>query len=215
MSKLLPGEQVLDRRNSGPGAVPEIERLTKRLDDEPTYYVELLGLDGALECSFDQLWSYRDFQKLTAKKWDHGFDDVTPKQWREKVRQALKTVEKMEANPDTDKLAAAREVAVDFLTNRQVGERREDLLVGKPWEDVDGGRFYFKLGDLMKHFTRGLDSKERLTRTQVSDAIVKWDGGREQNMVVDGHRPSLRWLPASFAVKPPPAKAAEARESPI
>jgi hypothetical protein len=158
--KVIPGEQVIHRSNSGPGAVPEITRLTKRLDDPPTYYVELLGLEGELECSFDQLWSFRDFQKLAAQRWDHAFDDVPPKQWREKVRQSLKTMEKKVAIPDTEKLAAAMEATREFLTNRQVGERREDLLTGRPWEDVEAGRYYFRIGDLMKFLKRDHDLGE-------------------------------------------------------
>jgi hypothetical protein len=139
-----------------------------------------------------------------------AFDDVPPKQWREKVRQRLKTMEKKAAIPDTEKLAAAMEATREFLTNRQTGERREDLLVGKPWEDVEGGRYYFRIGDLMKHLKRELDGKERPTRTQVSDAVTTaWGGGHEQNMMIEGTRPSLRWLPLSFAAKSPSAKAAE------
>jgi hypothetical protein len=55
-----------------------------------------------------------------------------------------------------------KEILDDFLTDRQIAEDKEELLRNLPWNDVEGGRIYFKLSALQtflekqnfKHYNR-------------------------------------------------------------
>ena len=47
-----------------------------------------------------------------------------------------------------------REYLEEFLTNRQRGSAREDILSGRPWQNEETGRHLFRLKDLVAFLDR-------------------------------------------------------------
>ncbi|ODS02495.1 hypothetical protein AUC71_15020 [Methyloceanibacter marginalis] len=206
----IEGERIVAGANSGPGSVPEIVGITKVLHEQPVYRVRLLGLDGEMEVpSYSRLRSYTKFTDLVAEKWDHVFDERCPT-WRDQLRQAMARIMHEEPPPDTHMLAVMLEHLTEFLTNRQVGDRKEDLLLGHPWGDAEAKRHYFRLMDLMRHLVRedvrGPDGK-RAGRNTVARWLKELGGEDARLAVVEGE-PPLRvwWVPSAIIVRRSPVE---------
>lgn len=74
--------------------------------------------------------------------------------WAALVTAAGETAEVREAPPETTELEQFRLELEEFLTNRGRGDRREDLVLGRPWEDQDNARHLFSLSELRKFLKR-------------------------------------------------------------
>ena len=182
--------------NSGPGTTSQIVSLRKRLDDEPTYFVSLLGLEGELECKMSQLWEYGKFQMLAAKKWDHVFGMMKRAHWREALRQALQEVVKVPRSVATAAIDVAWYETQEFLTNNLRAQFKDQILLGRPWEDEESEKNYFRIGDLMEFLWGKMP--DRLPRTQVAQWIEDdWGGGTCELEIKPGVSEIVYWIPSN------------------
>ena len=87
-----------------------------------------------------------------------------------------------------------------FLTDRRRGEKKEDLISGRPWEDEDAKRHYFKLSALQKHLER--EGVKDMTRGQITLRLQKL-GGSSHFFNIKSKGCNVWWVP-SAALHPDP-----------
>lgn len=182
---------------------PRITNMSMLMTDPPMYFVDVGG--ERLELTLDQLQQYTLFHKACLA---HKFCFKTMKQdaWFTIVREALKNVDEIPAPPDVGTSGVFHEHLEEFLTNRARGNRREDLLQGRPWEDPETGRHYFTLKSFSRHLSQ--EGMRDLRRAQIITRIRAMGGGDAFfNMGKRGVR--CWWVPGgvvqeSQSVSPPP-----------
>jgi hypothetical protein len=91
----------------------------------------------------------------------------------------------------------------DFLTNRAPGERKEDLLSGRPWEDVENNRWYFKIEALIKYFRIEGYRKYDGSESKLTQKIRELRGGPYQHNINNQAGGSVRcwYIPADVIKK--------------
>ena len=94
----------------------------------------------------------------------------------------------------------------DFLTNRQRGERIEDIFSGRPWEDQEGGKHFFRLRDLDQHLKFQSARLRNLSRKELARHIRRL-GGKETERKIKGVTQSLFWVPSGAIDGPTPSVA--------
>jgi hypothetical protein len=65
-------------------------------------------------------------------------------------------------------------------------------MVGKPWEDEEEGRHYFRMRDLQRYLER--ENFKHLTRGALGELIKKL-GGESMQMSIRGHNRHVWWVP--------------------
>ena len=84
------------------------------------------------------------------------------------------------------------ELLEEFCTNRQRGKNKEDLLVGRPWENEVEGRHYFRLQDFQKFLSR--ENVRDYTRGQITQLIKRFGGGAQRIKIKTSI--SSHWIPS-------------------
>jgi hypothetical protein len=90
------------------------------------------------ELTMPQLYNFYTFNQQVALQTGRLFAPMRQSDWLVTLSAAM--AEHVEVDPPPDLQAGAEflELLTEFLTNRTKGERREDLLAGRPWEDAGG-----------------------------------------------------------------------------
>jgi hypothetical protein len=195
------------------GNLPIIAGLSK-LDTRPAiWFVDVMGV--RLELTTDQLYDYRLFTKSCMEEGTHTFGPMKQASWHSMLNEAMKHCVMIEAPDDVGVQGRFHEYLEEFLTNRQKGERREDLFSDRPWEDEEEQRHYFRLGALQKFFKREDVRDERsqyFGRNRLATMIQRLGGG-PHFFNIRGRGCSVWWVPSSTVqslpeVEPPPVKGA-------
>ncbi len=179
--------------------VPTISSLSK-LDTEPPIWFADIG-ESRLELSTEELTEYRKFHKKCVEVLLKAYPIITMNDWNAELSRALASVIKIETPPDSAPGGAFREELEEFLTNRQRGTRREDLHSGRPWEDVEEKRHYFRLKDLLVRLDR-IQSLRVLNRGQVVTRIKDLGGGHHYFMI-NGKGVNCHWVPSTLFFETP------------
>lgn len=153
-----------------------------------------------LELSTDQLQNYKEFQHMCLQEMDVYFMPMKADTWARIVNEALKNVHFLEAPPELSPQGHFVELLEDFCMNRHRGETTEDLLLGKPWQDPDTEKHYFKLTDLMDHLEK--TKFREFTRPQITTVIKAMGGGRHF-FNIKGKGCNTYWVPGNFTVIQP------------
>jgi hypothetical protein len=146
-----------------------------------------------LEMSTEDLQRYDRFQRVAMEKMHRCYMPMKQETWTKIVSTAMAKVRVLEMSGDLSMQARFTELLEEFCTNRQRGSRREDLMVGKPWEDEETGRHYFRLRDLQRHLER--ENFKTLTRGAMGE-LIKKVGGEAMQMSIRGHNRHVWWVPA-------------------
>lgn len=179
------------------GAVPNITGLSVLETDPPVWFMDVD--DRRLELTTDQLISYKEFQKVCVERMLIVWQPIKQNTWTEMIAKAMETATRIEAPIDTRGEGKFREILEEFLTNRQKGQRREDLFSGRPWEDDENGKYWFRMQDLEKQLAR---NRLDMTRGQVMARIRDLQGGK-QFMQIKGRGVNTWWVP-KVVVEPTP-----------
>lgn len=187
------------------GNFPAITGIAKLDTDPPLWFVDV-G-DQRVECTTEQLQSYFLFHRLCM---DRGrcYAMIKTGDWLAMVSAAMEGMTTIEAPPEVGTRGQFFELLEEFLTNRSKGIRREDLLMGRPFEDKESGRHYFRLKDLMKFLQREGVRDREMTQARITQRIKDLGGG-SHGLNAKGKYISCWFIPSSVvtpatSIEPPP-----------
>lgn len=187
---------------------PVIVSILKIESEEPVWQVQLQGLTRLLEIRrSDELHNFRKFNQQCLAHLNVVFAPMKEQDWLALLSDALKNnfTEKQEEITLTRE-GQFRELLEEFLTNRSRGERREDLLSGRPWEDDEAHQHLF----VMKHLHKFVKQEgfRDMSRPEMQKYIRALGGGI-YNKTISGRRMKVWWVPSESIqempeVSPPP-----------
>lgn len=191
--------------------MPRIASLSV-LDTEPPIWFADVG-EERLELSTEQLVEYQRFHKVCVERLLKAFPMIGRNEWNAEVSRALSTVVKLEGPPDSVRGGVFREELEEFLTNRQRGRRREDLLSGRPWENPKEKRHYFRLRDLQERL-RQKDTLRGMSRGQISTRLKELGGGHAF-FNINGKGVNCHWVSSELFFEPPHVDSPEIEKDPM
>lgn len=164
------------RRKHGVGAwgeLPEIGGLSVLVTDPVIWFVDVDG--ERLEIGTMELQNYQKFHAACMEKLQKCFNLLKQDTWLKQVNEAMTNVVTIPAPPDSGPGSVLHETIEDFLTNRALGTRIEDLLSDRPWLNDVQGRYEFTMRSLVHHIRReGMDA---IPRGKLTRIIEKMGGG--------------------------------------
>lgn len=185
------------------GSYPTIDGLSKLETQPPVWFVDVSG--ARLELSTEQLQSYNLFHRACMDGINFCFRAMKQADWLLVVNEAMQNLTPIEAPPDIGAEGRFQEHLEEFLTNMMVGERREDILTGRPWEDTEASRYYFRLGDLHKFLDRENvrdETGQRFTRIKMTRYLSRL-GGEHRFIKIRGKGVNTWWVPSNVVTKTP------------
>jgi hypothetical protein len=208
-------DAILCRRKrfgvGGGGVAPVITSMQKLDSDPPVWFIDVEG--AKIECGTEDLQRWDRFQRHLMNKLNNPFGVIPQAAWFAIVQDAMsKMTETIEVSPDSGFKGQFLELVETYLTNRQRGQKKEDLLSGRPWEDEDTGRHYFKLQNLEKFLKR--EGMRDITRGQIVSRIIELEGGHAY-FKVKGLGRNFHWIPSSKLLETPEIDPPETHGSPI
>jgi hypothetical protein len=172
------------------GAYPEIRGLEKLNTEPAVWFVDIE--DVRLALSTKELQNYVEFHRHCMEYAHKTFKMIPQPMWLLLVSDAMEKMTIMDASEDVGLAGRFREVMENFLTNRMKGARKEDLLLDRPWENEEEGRYYFTLRGLEKHLER--EGVKGMKRTDITERIKKMEG-KHRGMEIKGHFRNLWHVP--------------------
>lgn len=192
------------------GNFPPISGLSKLATDPVIWFVDVDGY--RLEVSTDQLINYVKFHSVCVEQLGKCYQLMKQSDWLRVVANVMDTATTIEAPSDMSETERFREMLEEWLTNRQRGNTKEDLLLGRPWEDTDTQRYYFRMAYLQQFLTR--EGMRDVPRNRIGRRIEQM-GGHHTNMTIKGKFINVWWVPTSLMSKTPEVDAPEVPQSPI
>lgn len=177
----------------GGDSYPDLSALAV-LDTNPPLWFATVG-DRRVELTTDQLQTYKLFQKRCMEALHVCYLTLKNDVWHGMVGEAMAQVTRIEASPDVAVEGLFEELLEKFCTDRHRAEAVEDILQGRPWEDEETKRHYFRLSDLMSHLER--EKFVAWGRNKVSSE-VSTRGGRHF-MIIAGRGTNVLWIPSYAA----------------
>jgi hypothetical protein len=177
--------------------------------DPPLWFADVDS--QRIELTTDQLQNYRAFHKAAMEKLHVCYMTLKQDTWFKMINSAMKDAIKIEISAEVSTGGHFRELLEDFCFTRHRGETKDDLLSGKPWEDEEGRRVYFRLRDLVDHLDRA-----RFTswgRNEVARELKKIGGTSFFN--VRGKGLNAWWIKSDLFVRPEQARLPESQTDPI
>ena len=182
----------------GEGSYPQITSIAMLDVEPPIWFVTLADSETRIELSTEQLQQYTLFHRVVMAKTQKSYLPVKNQTWFQMLDEALQKSEVLEAPKESRITGKFLELMSDFLTNRQRGKNKEDILLGKPWFDEEHGRHYFRLKDVERFLDR--EKVRDYTRSQISKMLTrdpKIAGGHCFLNITSGDRPkgvNVYWL---------------------
>lgn len=193
----------------GAGAFPEISGLTKLETDPPIWFLDID--DNRVELTTKQLQNYRDFQAVCMDQMTVYFMPMKGGTWAQIVGEAMDKAIILKAAPEMSVRGHFIELLEDFCMSRHRGETSDDLLLGKPWQDPDTGRHYFRLRDLVKFLEK--ENFRDWGRNTVGKVITEEMGGKKFFNVA-GKGVNTVYVEDDFMI-PTPSKLPETEKEPF
>lgn len=159
------------------GNMPKMGNLAVLNTDEPLWFMDVEGV--RVQMTTTDLLNYAAFQGIVLNATQVLPPMLKRDTWITVIQGLLAEVVVIDAPTEAGRMGQFMEIVEGFLTDRQRGETKEELLLGKPWWDEDEGRVYFRLRDVQ-------DACERqrfrvLNRTQMTSKLRELGG--EHNFV--------------------------------
>lgn len=183
----------------GSNMYPTIGGLSKLESEPPIWFLDIE--DQRLELTTDELLNYRSFQKVAAEALTVAYMPMKDETWKSMLGEAMTTANIIEAPQEVSLTGQFMELLEEFLTDRHAGQTVDDLLLGKPWQDPESGRHYFRLQDLMVHLER--KNFKVWGRNRVSQRVT--DIGGKHFFNVRGRGVNVFWVEDQFTVPEPGA----------
>lgn len=168
------------------------------LDTEPPVW--FLDVENErLELTTEDLQNYKSFHKVCMEKLFKCFRMMKQDTWFGIVATAMRDAVRIEVSEEISKTGHFYELMEEFLTNRHRGESKDDLLMGRPFEDVSVKRYFFRIQDL-QYFVEGKGFKS-LTRGQMVSRIKSY-GGNTHFFNIKGKGVNAWYVPSNFRPMP-------------
>lgn len=164
-------------------AYPIITNLQKMETDPPVWFATVE--DKSIMLSTYELQNYMAFHKLCMENTNRCFGQMKQTIWLGVVAEAMENLEQIPAPPEVGVAGIFLELLETFLTNRQRGDKVEDLLSGRPFEDEENELYYFRLQDLQKFLHR--EGMKDMTRPQIIARIRTLGGEHKQFNIKNKH----------------------------
>lgn len=143
------------------------------LDTEPPLWF-LNVEDARVELTTDDLQNYKSFHRLCMEQLFKCYRMMKQDQWLEIVGDQMRNAVRIEAPKEVGRTGQFEELLEAFLMDRHAGDNMQDLLMGRPYQDHQAGRVYFRLSDLTKHLANS--DFRSLTRGQITTRIRRLGG---------------------------------------
>jgi len=177
------------------GTYPQIQHISKLNSEPPLWFVDVEG--AKIPMSTEDLQNYHRFHRLCMEYVHKSFAIISQNVWFGVLNDVMQNLEILETPDDLAPGSQFTELLETFLTNRQRGRVIEDLAQGRPWEDEENGRHYFKLSSLQKILDRDGMKDLAKHRGRITSLIRKMGGAHHGiNIKGIGYR-SLWWIPSS------------------
>lgn len=180
------------------GAFPRISGLAKMSADPAIWFVDVNG--QRVEMGTLDLQNYVRFHAVCMERLSQCFSPMKQSTWWRMVGEAMQTMTEIEPPKEATALEIFREQLEDFLVNRQRGRDRADILIGRPWEDEEKQRHYFRGRDLETYLKR--EGTRDVRRGELYRKIEQLGGQREQLHIL-GQMPRVWWVPSSVVNQTP------------
>lgn len=174
------------------GTYPQITGISKLNTEPPLWFVDVEG--SRLQMTTTELQDYRLFHRVCMEVTHKSFATISPGVWYGVLNEAMQNLTLIPAPEDIGLGGQFRELLATYLTNRQRGKEREDLLTGRPWEDEEHGRHYFRLSEFQRFLGREGMKKLSEHRSMITSRVVKLGGGNYP-MTIKGRNRSFWWVP--------------------
>lgn len=182
------------------------------LDTDPPLWFVDIGEDR-IELSTDNLLDHRRFVKVCVEKLLRVYAPMKHVEWAKMLAVAMQSVVRVETPPEVGTEGVFFEALGEFLTNRRRGNRKEDILSGRPWEDTSIGRHYFQLSNLRSHIERYPELRT-LTRGAMAQRL-KDLGGNSQGLNIENRFRNCWWVPSEVFAPPPEVPSPKIEEEPM
>ena len=176
------------------GAYPVIESMSKLLSEPPLWFIQIPGSRIVMEN--DDLTNYRKFHNAClAGHPSVCFKLISDKEWVAIISEAngrMKEGDMIPAPPEVGRGGIFKEAVHNFLTNRTVGDKKEDLLRDVPWEDVEGERFVFTMKS-MEDYLKREQIHPRFTRREIANRLRDDMGGKDTMLSIKSVKNKRVW----------------------
>lgn len=176
----------------GPGGGADIIESISVLDTEPPLFYVLLKTGGTVECDSRTLLSPREFQGAVLEQLQIVVPQYKQDTWLPQVQICVESAIKIEAPAEVGTTGRMWELMEQFCTDRHAAERSEELVLGKPWRDDEGGMVWFRLRDFRKFLDNNKFTSLRVS--QITERI-KRNGGRSHFFNVHGRGVNVWGVP--------------------
>lgn len=140
---------------NGPDA-PQIAALSKYASEPPLWFLDVNG--RRVELDTESLFTQVAFQKSCLEKLNVLPPTLRKQDWEQLLNALLKEMVETEqitdAPEDTSITGRFMDLLEEFTTHMQEAMDREEMLMGRPWTDVDEAKTYFRIKDLEAHLKR-------------------------------------------------------------
>lgn len=190
---------------------PVITSITKlNIQPNPIWFLEVDG--HRIELSNDDLHDYRRFSKLCLARFHVVYLPMKQADWLTMLGAVMEAVVVDAAPPDVNDDEAFRELLEEFLTNRQKGQNKRDLIQGRPWQDEESDKHYFRLRDLQKHLQR--EGVRDIQRGDLTSKIKRL-GGDSHFFNIEDQGVNVWWVSGSRINPLPEDRPPQRRPQPI
>ena len=111
-----------------------------------------------IELDTESLFNQLSFQKACVEKLNVLPPAVRKQDWEQMLNALLTEMVETEqitvASEDTTVTGQFNDLLEEFCTHLQQAMDRDEILLGRPWTNDDGGRTYFRMKDLNSHLVR-------------------------------------------------------------
>lgn len=177
----------------GAGEYPEISGISVLDTQPPIWFLDVENT--RIEISTEDLQDYRRFQRRCMERLFVCYRMIGQPQWIAQLGGLMENVVRIEASEDVGSQGHFMELLEDFCTDTHAATDKKEIHSGRVWDDEEGGRYVFRLRDLMSFFTR--QKFDDLSRAQVTNKI-KDVGGGHFFTIIEKKGVNLWFVPAKF-----------------
>jgi hypothetical protein len=192
------------------GSFPVISGIAKLDTDPPVWFINVE--EQRLEVSTDTLQNYPKFHAVCMERLNRCYMSLRQSDWLQALAEAMRDVNLIDSPPEVGRAGVFAEMLEEFLTNRQKGQAKEDILRGRPWEDEEDGKHYFQLKDLAKFMLR--EGEKTMTRGQITSAIRKLGGDAKFINIKSAGR-NVWFVPSRVFSRAAPSEAPAMKDVPV
>jgi len=131
--------------------MPTVHSLTKFDSNPPIWFLDIEG-GGRLELETDDLQNQRRFQRKCMERLNMMPSKMNEQAWTKLINHLMENLTVIPAPVDASPVGQLYEHLERYCTGRVQARNKDELLLGKPWQD--SGRHYFRMSDFMAYLDR-------------------------------------------------------------